>query len=391
MTLPKYNGQVKPVEKTTVLNAPKAEEQAVVEKETTTTNNNTKRTPNRLWSEMYRLNPERAKYNYNVTQDMTKVDVERLKALGKDTNLDDIRAMHNAYLNQKTALYNQGFDDTDPRVQTADNYIKYTGKLLADRGLLPKSEDMLGTNKFEVDPDRLNEAKTLARNALGTAVDKNNDKVIDNAKEIREKLNDLLVNYNINPNSKEWKSIIGEWDAMRQDIEVASSEIVRKNERAQDKATQETEKKLQQEDKYEWMLVAYNDLKANPGDVSAKAYAIQAALRKESGAAIAQDEFIQSMSKLLPVDKYNAMINELGGIAGLSASLMGQKETYLSNVLARYMPYADSNKILNTYLGPKIEPYYKFKAQKKGKSTGKQAAKQSGTSIDLDKALGISK
>ena len=64
MTLPKDNSQVKPVEKTTVLNAPKAEEQAVVEKETTTTTN-AKRTPNQLWSEMYRLSPERAKFDWD--------------------------------------------------------------------------------------------------------------------------------------------------------------------------------------------------------------------------------------------------------------------------------------------------------------------------------------
>src|SRR5574343_568380 len=126
------------------------------------------------WSEMNRLDPQRAKFDYDRVQNQKKVDIETMKALGKDANIDDIRAMHNAYMNNLTALYNQGANDDDLRVIEAKAAIEYTAGLLAEKGLLPKSGESSTQKKtqeeLEAEKKIGKETKDRAYEILDTAI-----------------------------------------------------------------------------------------------------------------------------------------------------------------------------------------------------------------------------
>lgn len=137
MTLPKDNSQVKPIEKTTVLNAPKAEEQAVVEKETTTTN--TKRTPNQLWSEMYRLYPQRAEFDWNRIAPKGSGAAGTVQArLEHDSKLDQEIAVEAAALRKD--MLDNGWTSRSP--EFLDRYATIMG-LVAQKYVKGNKDDLI--------------------------------------------------------------------------------------------------------------------------------------------------------------------------------------------------------------------------------------------------------
>lgn len=313
------------------------------------------------WSEMNRLDPQRAKFDYDRVQNQKKSDIETMKALGKDANLDDIRAMHNAYMNNLTALYNQGANDGDPRVIEAKAAIDYTAGLLAEKGLLPKSGESSTQKKtpeeLEVEKKIGKETKDRAYKILDTAIDetdpygaKGKDGIIDNELSILRQLNDLLSESGINPKSKEWQSVQTEWEAIKSRAKNVMARIGEVKAGSEAKKERERSAALQVKSQSESggavdrraAKSKLDALNARPTSEPDKADAVLWIMRKNSGAMIGPNEILQYMQGRLPSDKYNELVADLsptGMKAILGVFTDKLKDAQIAQMTAKYMQY----------------------------------------------------
>lgn len=185
------------------------------------------------WSEMFRLDPERAKYDWTRKQQQEELAIKATPKLSPDSSLDDIRATHNTYLNYLATLEQKGVNTDDPRYIAAKKNLDYAAGLLADRGLLPKPAEGGSDETPEQKAARLaigNRALSDGRQAIAKAVDavsvngkKGPDGIIDNEGDIDKALNDILLSTGVNKNSNEWKIVESEWASTKQRVRDAVS------------------------------------------------------------------------------------------------------------------------------------------------------------------------
>lgn len=104
---------------------------------------------------------------------------------------------------------------------------------------------------------------------------------------------------------------------------------------------------------------AYNDLKQNPGDFSYRNEALDLLLRNETGAAIAKQETLNRLVTLLPPSKAKEVMNSLGGISGFFATRLQADEQFTANLISKYIDQLDMERVmkqLNIKKGGKALP-----------------------------------
>jgi hypothetical protein len=95
------------------------------------------------------------------------------------------------------------------------------------------------------------------------------------------------------------------------------------------------------------MLGAVRDLRKDPTNVAAKANALTSVLRKESGAAIAESEFLRRMSTWLSADDYGKLFNEMTGAGIIVQGRISKdwQESTLTRITNKYLERVDSKQI----------------------------------------------
>lgn len=320
------------------------------------------------WSEMNRLDPQRATFDYNRVQNQKKADIETLKALGKDANLDDIRATHNAYLQFLATLEQRGVQPDDPRYLAAKKNVEFTAGLMADRGLLPTTD---------VDnPTETPEEKKLKEANIKTArdkadeiitkelVDADNDGYVDtgSATIVKKKLSDLALEYNININDQKWKDVYDWYDTKANALEKATKG---KREKA-DEARRNSEfaRKLADDRAAVGALaLAYKKLQTNPNDKTYKSSALTSILRKESGASIGSSEFMGRMKEWLSPSDYQSLQDDMSGVGMLIAGKLSDNaaDIWGSKIADKYLDKVNSDKLFE-FVGAILPDYAKTPA-----------------------------
>ncbi len=209
---------------------------------------------------------------------------------------------------------------------------------------------------------------------LASAQDANKDGIIDNVAGMKAQLRDWARQNGVATTDPRYQDLL----ANVQDLEDQFSSQYRAGLAKEEKGYQRSEARRKERQgqvgEFEWLWAPHEALANAPTDSRAKAMAIQAALRKRSGAAIAASEFLGALEKLLPSDKRKQLLDELGGVEGFMANLTGSEEQYLTSTMDKYMEDVDTDLILSQYIGPSVAAYYKYQdkyGQKKGKPTKK--------------------
>ena len=194
------------------------------------------------------------------------------------------------------------------------------------------------------------------------------DGIIENDADINAFIDVKKNAHGLGESDSEIKRIRGYYDRL-------SKTELAKDKRAEEKrkiGKGDIDRRISQDEKFQWLFKPFKNLKENPEDKTAKGIAIMSALRKESGAAIAASEFRNAMKVLLPEDKYEEFIQDATGLNAFIAKGAGLEDAYVERLVNKYIGFADSDKILNNYLGPKIpQDYYQAKEYNKTKSAPK--------------------
>lgn len=137
------------------------------------------------------------------------------------------------------------------------------------------------------------------------------DGVIDNASNILYNLKQTLLDNGYNTKSAEYQSLMDWWDNKKVEVNEKYNEA-KENKRY-------TEKQYKSDDverrKLASARTAYDYLLQNPESTANIVSALTALLRMESGAAIAENEYVGRSSGLLPADKYDEMIREMTSLS----------------------------------------------------------------------------
>lgn len=349
------------------------------------------------WSEMYRLKPEQAKFDYTRIQNAEvlaqKAQELAIKAQDKSTSTEELQQLWKD--NQRALTEARKNQDATAIKMYEDNLARLT-PILQER-----NPELWGTPKTknagageDTDPEETNTNKDAAiaeaTTAIGGLVDIKENKgagngVPDNRGAIKQKLATIRDKYGITDlDMKDAYDLLDtESQRIADDYKAkleAEAEARGESRQSREESRQNKQDRISQDKEYKPMWSSIQLLKANPNDKTQKRATLNIALRVESGAAIAASEFDQMMSQTLPPDKYAQFKSETTGLATYLASLVSDTamKEYLASVAEKYLGDVDSTKLYN-YVDAKIpDDYYKRSKGTPSSGTGK-APENTGT------------
>lgn len=349
------------------------------------------------WSEMYRLKPEQAKFDYTRIQNAEvlaqKAQELAIKAKDKSTATEELqqlwkdnqRALTEARKNQDATaikMYEDNIARLTPILQERNPEIWGTPKTKNAGAVEDTDQEKTNTNK--------DAAIAEATTAIYGLVDVKENKgagngVPDNRGAIKQKLATIRDKYGIT--DLDMKDTYDLLDTESQRIADDYKAKLEKEEEARiesretrEESRQNKQDRIAQDKEYKPMWSSIQLLKANPNDKTQKRATLNIALRVESGAAIAASEFDKLMSQTLPPDKYEQFKSETTGLATYLASLVSDTamEEYLASVAEKYLGDVDSTKLYD-YVDAKIpDDYYKRSKGTPSSGTGKSAGGNKG-------------
>lgn len=195
-------------------------------------------------------------------------------------------------------------------------------------------------------------------NSLAVDVDKNGR--IDKLSEFEDALNNLVLTSGLGENDESIKRLKKYALNLVKDIEdnynanVAKNDRIKDDQRYQAKIERDAiwraeDKKIELEKeaaKYQPIYGSYRRLRDNPTDISAKSDALTRLLRDESGAAIAETEYLSRLRSVLPEDKFKELSKKLSGAGRWIAGAVGLENERMESIMFEYLGFMDSNKML---------------------------------------------
>jgi hypothetical protein len=195
-------------------------------------------------------------------------------------------------------------------------------------------------------------------NSLAVDADKNGR--IDNISNFDDALDNLVTTSGLGENDDAIKRLKKYAANLIKDIdenyraEVDKNNRIKDDQRYADKMkrdeTWRTEDKnfeLEKEaTKFQPIYGSYRRLRDNPTDISAKSDALTRLLRDESGAAIAETEYLGRLRSVLPDDKFKELSKKLSGVGRWIAGATGLENERMESIMFEYLGFMDSNKML---------------------------------------------
>ena len=329
------------------------------------------------WSEMYRVDPKRAEYDYALAKDAEYISLNRDKLTqeassdaaklaqkaGQASSLEELqqlwkdntRALTEAKRIQDpvgTKLYQDNLDRLLPLLQEKAPAVwgqKKGGETTAPGG------ETVDTEEFS---KRKASAKSEVATMLKSGVDADSDGNLDNFIALKAELDNIREKYNLSDADMAASNRL--FDAL-----VDQTSKVAKAKR--DKLESDRAFALQQKSQSETggavdKRMAVNKLAAleeNPSSEPARADAVLWIMRKNSGAMIGPNEILQYMQGKLPPEKYQQLTQELSptgmkAILGLFTDKLDDSQ--ITKITAQYIPYLDVDGVksdLNVYANQK--------------------------------------
>jgi hypothetical protein len=330
------------------------------------------------WSEMYRLDPERAKYDWTRAKDAEAV------ALGRD-KLSQEASVEAAKLAQKAGqassleeLQQLWKDNNRGLVEARKVQDPVATKMYQENiaRLLPLLQEKAptvwgsptnhpskdgvetdtGTDEFK---NRKAFAKTEVSDLLKTGKDEDSDGNLDNFVALYGAIDDIREKYNLSDADMAAANKL--FDALVKQTEAVAK--AKRNKMESDRAFALQQKSQTQSGGAIDQRMGANKLKAlqeNPDSEPVRADAVLWIMRKNSGAMIGPTEILQYMQGKLPADRYRQLTDELSptgmrAILGLVTNKLDDAQ--ITQITAKYIPYLDIEGVksdLNVYANQKL-------------------------------------
>lgn len=224
------------------------------------------------------------------------------------------------------------------------------GKVEAEPATMPQPEE---TPAFDYEG-----AKSVLR---GLAVDSDDNGEIDDVAGFDLALAELISKSGLGENDDSVRNLVTFAKSLKEGIkanhkanvdkqEIAKGDIRYQYQRQKDEQryTEGKEFELEKEaTKFQPIYGAYKRLKADPESISARSDALTRLLRDESGAAIAESEYLNRLRSVLPEAQYNKLVSELSGIGRWVANTTGNENILMERAMAKYVSVMDANKMLS--------------------------------------------
>jgi hypothetical protein len=323
---------------------------------------------------LYKINPEMSKRfgeQAAKEREMTDKNAMSRELLGMRTeasddrnNISKINSLGVQYRNARNAMTLGSWKNLPKAEQNqAIAEMKSIREALAGMGDLGKA--MVGKVESEATPQP-EEKPTFdyegAKDALrGLAVDADDNGEIDDVAGFDAALAELISKSGLGENDDSVRNLQTFAKSLKDGIKANYKANVDKNKRINDDqrydagierdATRRAEDKnfdLEKEaTKFQPIYGSFRRLRENPNDISAKSDALTRLLRDESGAAIAESEYLGRLRSVLPDDKFKELSKKLSGAGRWIAGVTGLENERMESIMFEYLGFMDANKMLS--------------------------------------------
>jgi hypothetical protein len=269
------------------------------------------------------------------TQKAGELKAKRESAKNKpDMLIDDLRATHNAYLNNLSQLYGQGAQKDDSRVINAQRMVDATAEELRKRGLpFGKAEEKKDET---IEGDRLSMAREEAKAIMSTAKDvAPKDGVFDNRDDILIKLDDIAEKQGINRKSQAWQDILGLFAKKEETLSKVST-IAQENKKT---GFSQGQQQFTAFKDYVPVINASIELQNNPNSFTSRNMGVGQVMKILSGLGVTDSERANTMVSLTD-DSYQNQYNT-------------REKQYKESFISKFL---DNDKALLTEIAKNLDP-----------------------------------
>ena len=300
---------------------------------------------------------------------------------------NQLRILYSQSVNEINKLRSLGYDENQNEMLQAKAKSEDLRNQLSNYGLSFGTESTeLGNYKTNFD-----EVSNKAFGLINSAVDEDGNGTIDNIGAINQGLSDLAREYNISPKNKRWASIIKSLDDMKESIaQDRRAKVQDENQEFSEKITlanlsmKKEDRRIAQDKIYKNIFTTASRLKGRPNDISYRKQALNAVLRKESGAAIADSEFNKMMENALNPSDWTKYLNELTSVQNVFLNTISD-EAFNSKVLKlsdKYTARLNPGRLIEYVEGQIADDYYQLK--KTGGTVPAKTTQKANTSYEFN-------
>lgn len=322
------------------------------------------------YSEMYRLNPNRATFDYTREKNaevlaqkaeaaQARMELMQAKMEAKANAGSSLEELQQLWKENQRALVQARKDQDPASTKMYEDNIARLLPILQEKapnvwGAPPEKKDQGGvtpppgggTKKTaeQLAADRTAAVKEGYAVLRELGVDNLPDGVIDDVLALERKLGEIRTKYGVSAADMQ------EVTAAREKLETT---LKSKYDAAEKKKSDQLDRKLKEEAAAgaTWSInkerakQAYMDLQRSPDDFTYRTEALDLLLRSETGAAISKGETLSRLVTLLGPEKGKEVMNSISGIPGFIATKLQADEQFTAGLVAKYVDELDMNRV----------------------------------------------
>lgn len=322
------------------------------------------------YSEMFRLNPNRAQFDYTREKNaevlaqkaeaaQARMELMQAKMEAKANAGSSLEELQQLWKENQRALVQARKDQDPASTKMYEDNIARLLPILQEKapnvwGAPPEKKDQGGvtpppgggTKKTaeQLAADRTAAVKEGYAVLRELGVDNLPDGVIDDVLALERKLGEIRTKYGVSAADMQ------EVTAAREKLETT---LKSKYDAAEKKKSDQLDRKLKEEAAAgaTWSInkerakQAYMDLQRSPDDFTYRTEALDLLLRSETGAAISKGETLNRLVTLLGPEKGKEVMNSISGIPGFIATKLQADEQFTAGLVSKYVDELDMNRV----------------------------------------------